>query len=132
VEFNNVAQRVFMFDMKPSKLKESWAKNTGASLTVSNTAIQTIHPLARELSVSTLLVDKNAANNEANRLLALHSVDRVRLQVKVPRAQLPADLLGKPLLLQVPRYSYSGGKLLLVIGVEEDCAADTLLLDLWG
>ena len=109
-----------------------WLANPYRTVTASDSAIQTIHPLAREINVDTLLIDPAAAQAEAERLLALHSVDRVRLRVKVPRAQLPADLLGKPILLQVPRYNYDAGKLLLVIGVEEDCAADTLILDLWG
>lgn len=127
-----ITKNVAVLDLEEGSKRAAWLPTRSLTVIASNPAIQTIHPLARELNVDTLIVGPAAAQAEANRLLTLHSADRVRLQVKVPRAQLPADLLGKPVLLQVPRYDYGAGKLLLVIGVEEDCAADTLTLDLWG
>lgn len=130
--WNAPTTKLTVLDLAAARDRAQWLANPHRTVTASNSAIQTIHPLARELNVDTLIVGSAEAQAEANRLLALHKIDRVRLKVKVPRAQLPADLLGKPVTLQVPRYDYGAGKLLLVIGIEEDCAADTLTLDLWG
>jgi len=124
--------RIFFFDLRGPFARTTWMQSTGGGVTASDPAIQTIHPMARELNVDTLIVGQADAQAEANRLLTLHKADRVRLRVKVPRSRVPADVLGQPVQLQVPRYGWQAGKLLLVIGAEEDLAADLMWLDLWG
>lgn len=128
----NLSGDSFSFQVTASPLRALYLSNQYRTVTAPDSTIQTVHLLARELNVDTLLVDAADAQDEADRLLALYSVDRDPLRVKVPRDQVPADVLGQILQLQVPRYGYNAGKLFVVIGLEEDHETGNLILVIWG
>lgn len=112
--------------------RESWLTSPVRVINASDPSIKTAHLLAREITVDALLITQSAAQAEAARLLALHSVARDRLRVSVPRHLVPADILGQVVRLSIPRYGYGGGKLFVVIGVEDDFGGSHIVLDLWG
>jgi|GEM_PF-5293524 len=119
-------------DLREGTARAQWLAAEYRAAAATDAAVQVAHPLAREIRIDTLLVFAPVAQAEADRLLALYSVNRDRLRVRVPIAAVPADVLGKVLLLKVPRYGYSAGKLMVVIGTEEDYETDFIYLDLWG
>lgn len=99
-----------------------------------DSGIKTLHPLAETLEVETRIADATAAQNEANRLLALYKVRRDTLSVRVA---LDADLaaaidLGAVVSVAVPRYGYTGGRLMRVTSIRTDLRGGVLDLTLWG
>ncbi len=92
------------------------------------------HLLAREMTVDTLLTDAEEAEEEAQRLLAIHSVGRMQFEVSAP-ADLVARSgvwLGKEVALDLPRFGLAGGRSFRVIGLRLDLGKRRIFLTLWG
>ena len=92
------------------------------------------HPLSPELERDTVLVDKTAAQTEANRLLNLYKVPREIYEVVVHLRDELIDVLeiGKELNLAYPRFGLDAGKNFVILGVEPDYQLNRARLILWG
>ena len=112
--------------------RSTWLTLDSRTLSAENATVKTKHPLAIERSVDTLLANEDDAQNEADRLLDLYGADRDLLRIKVQRDALPADILGKVILLGLPRYGLQEGKLMVVVGTEDDFGTPNIILDVWG
>ena len=98
-----------------------------------DTAVQTGHPRAPELSIRTLLDVVTDAQAEADRQLALRKIRRDRATATVRADATAAALdLGSVVSVSVARFGLSGGKLFRVIGVTPRLAAGEIDLELWG
>lgn len=98
-------------------------------------SVQTVHPLAPELIVTTRLHGgSGAADAEAARVLALRKVrrDRITAPVRADDFALSVLDLGAVVKLQIPRFGMSGGKLFVVTGMTYRLAQNRIDLDLWG
>lgn len=102
------------------------------TVTAVDTTILQKHPTAREINKNTLIVSKTAAQTEADRLLALKKVDRDYLSIKVDNSLVPVDVIGKVIILKIPRYEYDAGKLFIVLGTVTDYSLKTTELLIWG
>lgn len=112
------------------------------TVTVEDASVKTKWPNAPELNLVTLLVDATEATAEANRVLSLFSAERDMYTLKMPGDKVPRInssgasreyfQIGTRVLLYADRYDLAGGKLFLIIGMEEDPKADTYALTLWG
>lgn len=126
----NTAGAILDLAQAPERL--AWLKEPSRTVEALNEPVADAYLVPAELKIDTVLHERAAAQAEAERLLALHSVARDRLRLQVPREIIPSDILGQVVRLRVPRYGYQAGKLFICIGIEEDLAAETLILDLWG
>jgi len=96
-----------------------------------DTSVKTAHPLAATLKTDTLLTTEADALAEAARLLALHSVRRDLVRVRIAMTDAHAEIdLGATLMLLTPALGYGAGRSFRVVGVTpEDRVIDLLL---WG
>jgi hypothetical protein len=106
-------------------------------------SVKTQWPYAPELSVTTLLTDATQAATEAARLLALFKVQRDMFVLRVPKQHIRDNIAGtgadfrcfqlqSRVTITMNRYGLDAGKLFLVIGLQEDMAADVFELTVWG
>lgn len=95
-------------------------------------SVKTAHLLSPEMTVESYLVDASAAQAEADRLLALHSVARSRFRVPVKSVLVEGVDLGDEVRLEFPRFGLASGKNFRVIGIDENFRTTTTTLDLWG
>lgn len=106
------------------------------SVSVEDPSILIQCPQARRLVINTLLLTEAAALALATRLLALHRVRRDLFEVPIPEEVFPAGgiSLMRTASLTHSRYSLSGGKNLLTLGVELDLSRSPprAILRLWG
>ena len=112
--------------------RKIWLSHDYRTVVAADATRATTHLLAQETTISTLYLDKAAAQTEADRLLVLHGErDKYILTIVIPE---PADhpVLGEVVSLSYPRYGMATGKLLVVIGVQVDAAKNRLELALWG
>lgn len=110
----------------------SFATEEWRTAVASDTGVKTKHKLSPELTFETFLVSEAAAQAEANRLLALHSVRRERFKVTV-KSWMAAPLdLGSVVRLQINRFGLSLGRDFTVIGITENYQTGNTTLDLWG
>lgn len=100
----------------------------------SDATVKTVHPLAQQTSVATLFNLAVAAQAEADRLRVLLSPrrDYLTVTVKFTIAVALAFDLGRIVSIRFPRFGYTAGRLMAVIGLEYDLQAGTLKLGLWG
>lgn len=98
-------------------------------------SIKTQFLTATPIERTTLLVDAAAAATEATRLLTLLKVKRsmFKLDVRLDDiALLQALDLGKVVSVTYPRYGFSGGKLMIILGMQVDFQDNSAKLTLWG
>jgi len=98
-----------------------------------DTAVQTEHPLAPELLVTTLLDDSTAAGTEAARVQTLRGTERSRYEFV---AQLDDETmaldLGSIVEIKHNRFGLATGKNFIVISLEPDAADGTVRIGVWG
>jgi hypothetical protein len=101
--------------------------------TASDTAVQTKHLLATEMTRDTPLVAAAAAATEAARVLALHKVrrDLVQAEVWITQANAAIDLDDEAT-LTTARLGYDSGRDFRVVGISANRIRGRLTLDLWG
>jgi hypothetical protein len=99
-----------------------------------NTALKTPYPLAMSKKVNTVLIDGTAAQNEANRLLAIYSVQRDFVEIDTPlNSEIIATVdIGRQVYLTAPRFNYTPGRPMVVIGMQYNPGTRGLTLALWG
>lgn len=90
-----------------------------------------LHPLARELTASTLIVDAAAAESEAQRRLSLYGVRRSWWLVKIQAGAVDGLDLGKIVQLDVDRYGLSSGRF-VITGLGEDYGLKKISVEVWG
>lgn len=98
-------------------------------------AVRTNYALARDVTARSFIDTEANAQTEADRQLALHKVLR-----DVYRVELTNSLFrftpGQVVTLKIPRFDLSGGKDMVVIGLEESAgpgaAPDRAACELWG
>lgn len=105
-----------------------------------DSSVRTQWPHATELKINTLLVNKADAQAEANRLLTMFKQPRDMFKVKVhfdaislqaggnPRKWVPGWVVN----FTYPRFGLNAGKDLIIVGMQEDFAANTVEFTLWG
>jgi hypothetical protein len=99
-----------------------------------STQVQEFWPLAVEKTVSTVLIDQSAAGDEAFRLLSIFGNPRDFVEID---AVLSSDLIalvdiGAVVNIVLPRFGYSAGKSMRVIGMQYNAANGTVTLVCWG
>ncbi|HEV7415141.1 MAG TPA: hypothetical protein VGN98_03230, partial [Tianweitania sediminis] len=107
--------------------QEEWRKAVAK-----DEAVKARHLLATELTFNTWLMTEAAAQAEANRRLALHSVGRDRFKVPVKSRFVEAVDIGSIVALQMNRFGLQAGKSFAVIGIAENFQTGITTLDLWG
>lgn len=92
------------------------------------------HPLAGIIERTTLLVNKANAENEAQRLLDLYSVERATFVAEcvLTASQMNALNLGQTIEIIFPRYGLDGGKNFIFIGLVRELETNKCTLTLWG
>ncbi|UJX42967.1 hypothetical protein K9F62_09935 [Desulfovibrio sp. JY] len=112
--------------------RRAWLAEKTRTVVAEDAAVLDIHPLSPAIDIDTLLVEAAAANNEADRLLALYKVRRQRFRVRLrPRYGLPLSL-GNVVRLTLPRFGLSAGKLFAVLGLALDFEDGYVEADLYG
>lgn len=113
--------------------RRTWLGREWRTASASDPDVPVEELLAPEMTVDTGLDDADDAAAEAARLLALHSVRRDRVKIRVPSADGAALALGDVVSLTADRW-FTAGKLMRVIGKVAvlDGSQDTYDLDLWG
>lgn len=98
-----------------------------------NTAagVQTIHPEAPTLAVTTLLTTAANAATEAARLQTLFGADRDFYKVKLKTQPFTLEL-NDTVEITFARYNLTSGKKFRVISLIEDAANNEIDLELWG
>jgi hypothetical protein len=103
-----------------------------------DTAVQTKHLRSPDLIFESLIVAESDALTEAARRQVLYGVRRDRLRLRTiltPTLAAVIDL-GAVVSVEWPRYGYTSGRLMTVLGidtgVDPDGAPDAVDLDLWG
>lgn len=110
----------------------SFATEEWRTAVASDNAVKAKHKLSPELTFETYLISEAAAQAEANRLLALHSVRRERFKVTVKSWMAAPMDLGSVCRLQINRFGLSAGRDFTVIGITENYQTGNTMLDLWG
>lgn len=108
-------------------VNEEWRTVTAEDATVKD-----VHLLSPELTFDTWLVEEAAAQAEADRRLAMHSVRRDRFRVPVKSFLVEEVDIGSVVALQIQRFGLSAGKSFSVIGIAENFETGITTLDLWG
>lgn len=100
--------------------------------TAIDAAVKTHYTNAGELTIPTLLTATADADAEAARILTLRSTRRDRLRVTVKMEAAPDTSLGKVVTIQYPRYGYTSGRAMRIIGSESQYMDGIITLELWG
>lgn len=95
-------------------------------------AVLTVHPMAQQLRLDTLLSTEAAADAEATRQLLIRKVRRDRFEARINTSNPQSVTLGGVIRITLPRYQLQGGKLFRVISREFDIAANAFSLTIWG
>jgi hypothetical protein len=99
---------------------------------VENTALLTKHPLARELTIDTLIASSADATTEATRRQTLYGTRRDLVRGSARRGDVAAAPLNSTITLKLNRLGYESGRNMVVIGRREDPATERVDLWLWG
>lgn len=112
-------------------LAEEW--RTAVS---TDTAVQTKHLRSPELTFDSLIVAESDALTEAARRQVLYGVrrDRLRLRTILTPALAAVIDLGAVVSVEWPRYGYTSGRSMTVLGIDTgvEPGADAVDLELWG
>lgn len=101
------------------------------SAPVEDAAIRTAHPLAEEERRPTLLTIGSDADDFAQRLFDLLSVDRSAYKVKLKTQPFTREL-GDTVALVYPRWDLAAGKNGVILGMIEDAAVNEVTITWWG
>ncbi|MBF0395130.1 MAG: hypothetical protein HQL38_20845, partial [Alphaproteobacteria bacterium] len=112
--------------------RKAWLAEELRQAVVEDQAVRELHPLAAELTIQTLLLERTAAEAEAARLLALHGVGRDHVELRLPAVMAAALDLAQVVILKLPRFGWQAGKSFRVLGIVEDLEHDAAVLELWG
>ncbi len=111
---------------------QDWLAEESRTVAVEDASVQVAHVLAPELSVTTTLDDAAAARAEADRLLALHGVPRLRMRLPVKRQFARGLDLCSVVAVRMKRFGLSEGRLFTVIGMSEEYETSRVTLEVWG
>lgn len=111
---------------------KAFASEEWRTVTAVNNAVKAVDKLSPELTFETYLLSEAAAQAEANRKLALHSVPRDLFQIAVRSEYVEGVDLNSSVAIQLNRFGLDAGKKFAVIGIDEDHASRKTTLDLWG
>lgn len=111
---------------------KAFASEEWRTVVVKDDAVATAFLMAQELTFSSLLVNAADAQTEANRRLSLYKVQRDRYRVPIKTEYVDTVNLGSIVSLRLNRFGLNNGKKFLVIGMTEDFANGTTILDLYG
>ena len=90
------------------------------------------HLLASEKEFVTLLVDSTAAQNEADRLLAMYKLRQDYFEIRTRDVDTQYDIeLGDVVEVNVSRFGLSSGELFVVVGIESDLKRNEYKMRLW-
>lgn len=112
--------------------RKAWLAEELRQAVAEDQAVRDLHPLAAELEVQTLLLDRADAEAEAARLLALHGVGRDHVELRLPAAVAATIDLAQVVIVKLPRFGWQAGKAFRVLGLVEDLEHDGAVLELWG
>jgi hypothetical protein len=90
------------------------------------------HQLSPEMRIETLLTTEADALAEAQRRLALYSVDRDTITLSVRRSDAGPMVLGTSGRLAYSRHGYENGKTMMIIGRRDEPGTEQVQLTLWG
>ncbi len=93
-------------------------------------AVRDRHPLAAEITITSVLANYSKSQQVAQRVLELLSPRRDTVQVDAHEALIPAQ--GQNLTLITPRQGYAKGRAMRVTGYRLDAETNALSLNLWG
>lgn len=93
-------------------------------------AVRDRHPLAAEITITSVLASYSKSQQVAQRVLELLSPRRDTVQVDAREAPVPTQ--GKNLTLITPRQGYGAGRAMRVTGFRLDADTNALSLNLWG
>lgn len=102
------------------------------TVTAQNSAIKTKHLNAREITLTTQIVESDAAQTEADRLLDLLSPERSVYEIALSLQDGFRALPGQSITLTHPRLGMVSGKNFLVISREDRFAEEQITLQVWG
>jgi hypothetical protein len=111
--------------------RRTFIENQYRNETNTDTGVQTIHPEAPTLAVTTLLTTAANAATEAARLQALFGADRDFYKVKLKTQPFTLEL-NDTVQITFARYNLTSGKKFRVISLIEDAANNEIDLELWG
>lgn len=114
--------------------RERWTKPF-LTVTSEDSSVKAQWPRARELNVTTYLINESDAQDEADRLLDLFKVRRQIITVTMHDLDVndASDLeLGGVVNVTYPRFGLDAGKKFRVLGIVPDFASGTVDLTLWG
>ncbi|HIC80440.1 MAG TPA: hypothetical protein EYP07_05660 [Kiloniellaceae bacterium] len=97
----------------------------------SDDGVLTKHRLALDVEVPALFAFQSDAENEAERLLALHSQPRDVYTLGLVDSVFQFEI-GDALTLALGRFGLDQGRPFVVLSVEENAARNETLLELWG
>ena len=133
--FNNTIQtRDSTADANSSTGYKEYVSREYRNAVASASTVRVTHPLAVTFTTDTRLVNKTAAQTEADRLLTLFRVRRDRYKIRAwvdPVTSETIDL-GDTVRLELPRFGLDSGKNFVVIGIESNYRRRKVTLDLWG
>lgn len=121
-----------------TQLRRAFLAEAYRTEVATDATVQTKNLRAGELPRESLIVNQADAATEATRLLNLYKVrrDRIRLRTILDPTLAALVDLGSIVSVELPRYGYSSGRLMAVIGittgVEPELRPDLVDLDLWG
>ncbi|RUR51532.1 hypothetical protein [Vreelandella populi] len=98
--------------------------------TAEDQAVRARHPLAGEMTIQTVLVDRSKAQAVAGRVLQLVSVRRDTLEIE--SLEVIAPSVGEGVTLITPRLGYAAGRPLIITGYRLNAEADELTISAWG
>ena len=96
------------------------------------TATQTRHPLAGEITIDSVLADRNQAQAIADDLVALLGVRRDVVTVTARIDRLAGIDVGGCVEIVTPRLGYTAGRIMRVTGYRFDAESGEIELNLWG
>ena len=111
--------------------RRTFVENQFRTETSTDASVQTIHPEAPTLAVTTLLTTAANAATEAARLQALFGADRDFYRVKLKTQPFTLEL-NDTVEITFARYNLTSGKKFRVISLIEDAANNEIDLELWG
>jgi hypothetical protein len=111
--------------------RRTFVENKYRTETNTDTGVQTIHPEAPTLAVTTLLTTAANGATEAARLQVLFGADRDFYKVKLKTQPFTLEL-NDTVQITFARYNLTSGKKFRVIGLVEDAANNEIDLELWG
>ncbi|MBT0666427.1 hypothetical protein KI809_19130 [Geobacter pelophilus] len=131
VSFNSA--NIFTYRIAPSTEYLSRVSLEYRTVNDFDNAVLTVHPLATEITLDSLLVSSAAAQTETTRQLSLRKVRRDYVSISIDSSVLASmPTVGKVIKITYPRYGYDAGKLFVLIGVNMELSAKKITFYLWG